>query len=259
MSALVAKMCWKIAVKKNQTVIWVKPLTNDCYMEREPGTQPPLCRPDDDPDAVWHVPMQACITPYSEQSHRAGGSGLAPWPARLTSPSPRLADLGYSYEMFDKDMEIWHHRVDSYRSLLTTKIEPNTLRNVMDMKANMGSFAAALMDMDVWVMNVVPEDGPNTLKIIYDRGLIGTIHDWCESFSTYPRTYDLLHAWTVFSDMERKGCSGEDLLFEMDRILRPTGFIIVRDKRTVIEFIKKYLKPLHWESVAIADAEPDND
>lgn len=48
----------------------------------------------------------------------------------------------------------------------------------MDMKANLGSFAAALKDKDVWVMNVVPEDGPNTLKIIYDRGLIGAVHNW---------------------------------------------------------------------------------
>lgn len=48
----------------------------------------------------------------------------------------------------------------------------------MDMKANMGSFAAALKDKDVWVMNVVPDDGPNTLKIVYDRGLIGTVHNW---------------------------------------------------------------------------------
>lgn len=48
----------------------------------------------------------------------------------------------------------------------------------MDMKAHMGSFAAALKDKDVWVMNVIPEDGPKTLKLIYDRGLIGTTHDW---------------------------------------------------------------------------------
>lgn len=48
----------------------------------------------------------------------------------------------------------------------------------MDMKANMGSFGAALKDKDVWVMNVVPEDGPNTLKLIYDRGLIGTTNNW---------------------------------------------------------------------------------
>ncbi|KAH0876582.1 hypothetical protein HID58_063976 [Brassica napus] len=72
----------------------------------------------------------------------------------------------------------------------------------------------------------------------------------CEAFSTYPRTYDLLHAWTVFSDIRSKGCSAEDLLIEMDRILRPTGFIIIRDKESVVESIKKYMKALHWEVVA---------
>ncbi|KAJ0799312.1 putative S-adenosyl-L-methionine-dependent methyltransferase [Helianthus annuus] len=130
----------------------------------------------------------------------------------------------------------------------------------MDMKANLGSFGAALGKKDVWVMNVVPEDGPNTLKLIYDRGLIGSIHNWCEAYSTYPRTYDLLHASNVFSDIiERKGCSGEDLLIEIDRILRPTGFLIVRDKKPVIDFVKKYLAAIHWETVATADSTSESD
>ncbi|KAF6175408.1 hypothetical protein GIB67_036499 [Kingdonia uniflora] len=67
MSTLVEHMCWKIATKRNQTVIWVKPLTNECYDERELGTQPPVCRFDDDPDAAWEVPMEACITSYSDR------------------------------------------------------------------------------------------------------------------------------------------------------------------------------------------------
>ncbi|KAK6161258.1 hypothetical protein DH2020_004639 [Rehmannia glutinosa] len=261
MSALVERMCWRIAAKRNQTVIWQKPLTNDCYLEREPGTQPPMCRSDDDPDAVWGVQMEACITPYSDHDHKTRGSGLAPWPERLTAPPPRLADFGYSSEMFEKDTELWRQRVDHYWSLLSPKIKSDTLRNIMDMKAHLGSFAAALKDKDVWVMNVVPEDGPKTLKIVYDRGLIGTVHNWCESISTYPRTYDLLHAWNVFSDIEKKGCSGEDLLLEMDRIIRPTGFIIIRDKQPVIDFVKKYLAALHWEAVATADSssEPGQD
>ncbi|XP_042387885.1 probable methyltransferase PMT3 isoform X1 [Zingiber officinale] len=259
MSALVSRMCWKIAAKKNQTVIWVKPLSNDCYLKRKPGILPPLCRSDDDPDAVWGVSMEACITPYTEQIERDGGSGLPPWPSRLTTPPPRLSDFGVSREMFEKDMETWRRRVESYWGLLGTHIQTNSLRNVMDMKANMGSFAAALKDEPVWVMNVVPEDGPNTLKIIYDRGLIGTMHDWCEAFSTYPRTYDLLHAWAIFSDIEKKGCSAQDLLLEMDRILRPTGFVIVRDRQPIIRFIQKHLTAMHWEQVAAADAEPDLD
>ncbi|KAL6522759.1 hypothetical protein OROHE_016606 [Orobanche hederae] len=258
MSALVERMCWRIAAKRNQTVIWQKPLTNECYLERESGTLPPMCRSDDDPDAVWGVQMEACITPYSEHDHKARGSELAPWPERLTSPPPRLADFGYSSEMFEKDTEVWRQRVDHYWSLLSPKIGSDTIRNVMDMKAHLGSFAAALKDKDVWVMNVVPEDGPKTLKIVYDRGLIGSVHNWCEAYSTYPRTYDLLHAWTLFSDIERKGCSGEDLLLEMDRILRPTGFIIIRDKQPVIDFVKKYLAALHWETVATDDSSPEN-
>ncbi|KAK3041368.1 hypothetical protein RJ639_002349 [Escallonia herrerae] len=187
------------------------------------------------------------------------GSGLAPWPARVTAPPPRLADFGYSNDMFEKDTELWRRRVESYWNLLSPKISSDTLRNLMDMKANLGSFGAALKDKDVWVMNVVPEDGPNTLKLIYDRGLIGSVHNWCEAFSTYPRTYDLLHAWTVFSDIERKGCSAEDLLIEMDRMLRPTGFAIIRDKPTVIDSVKKYLPALHWEAVATADSASDSE
>lgn len=43
-----------------------------------------------------------------------------------------------------------------------------------------GRFAAALIEnkLDSWVMNVVPVSGPNTLPVIYDRGLIGVMHDW---------------------------------------------------------------------------------
>lgn len=83
--------------------------------------------------------------------------------------------------------------------------------------------------------------------------------DRCEAYSTYPRTYDLLHAWTVFSDIEKKECSAEDLLLEMDRILRPTGFIIIRDKQSAVDFVKKYLTALHWEAVAVADSSIDSD
>ncbi|KAL2323422.1 hypothetical protein Fmac_027801 [Flemingia macrophylla] len=259
MNALVGGMCWKIAAKRNQTVIWVKPLTNDCYFKREPDTQPPLCSPDDDPDAVWKVKMKACITRYSDQMHRIKGSGLAPWPARLTTPSPRLADFNYSTAMFKTDMEYWQKEVANYWNMLGNKIKPDTIRNVMDMKANLGSFAAALKDKDVWVMNVVPDNGPNTLKIIYDRGLLGTVHNWCEAFSTYPRTYDLLHAWTIFSDVIDRECSPEDLLIEMDRILRPKGFIIVHDKRSVVLSVKKFLPALHWVAVNISNVDQDSD
>lgn len=67
-------------------------------------------------------------------------------------------------------------------------------------------FAAALIDQPLWVMNVVPIDAPDTLSIIFDRGLIGMYHDWCESFNTYPRTYDLLHSSFLLSDVTQRYC-----------------------------------------------------
>lgn len=50
-----------------------------------------------------------------------------------------------------------------------------------------GRFAAALIEnkLDCWVMNVVPVSGPNTLPVIYDRGLLGVMHDWYKSPSSF--------------------------------------------------------------------------
>jgi hypothetical protein len=44
----------------------------------------------------------------------------------------------------------------------------------------------------------------------------------CEPFSSYPRTYDLLHANYLFSHYKNKeGCVLEDIMLEMDRLIRP--------------------------------------
>ena len=53
-------------------------------------------------------------------------------------------------------------------------------------------------------MNIVPIDFADTLPIIYERGLVGMYHDWCESFNTYPRTYDPLHADHLFSSLKKR-------------------------------------------------------
>jgi len=65
-------------------------------------------------------------------------------------------------------------------------------------------FAAALISQPVWVMNIMPTSEPDTLPIIFDRGLIGMYHDWCEPHSTYPRSYDLLHANHLLSSIDKK-------------------------------------------------------
>lgn len=65
MHDILRRMCWKVAAKKDQTVIWSKPVSNSCYLKRYPGTLPPLCDLDDDPDLTWNVSMKACISRYS--------------------------------------------------------------------------------------------------------------------------------------------------------------------------------------------------
>lgn len=77
----------------------------------------------------------------------------------------------------------------------------------------------------------------------------------CESFSTYPRTYDLLHAWAVFSEIDERGCGVEDLLIEMDRMLRPDGFVIIRDKPSIINYIRKFVTALKWDGW-LSEVEP---
>ncbi|KAL8153871.1 hypothetical protein V2J09_011631 [Rumex salicifolius] len=258
MHDLLKRMCWRVVSKKDQTVIWAKPLGNNCYLKREPATQPLLCSSNDNPDETWNVSMRACISPYSSKIHKIRGTGLLPWPERLAAPPPRLEEIGLSEDEFQADTSIWYFRVGEYWNQMKLVTERNTFRNVMDMNSNLGGFAAALKDKDVWVMNVAPVSTSSRLKIIYDRGLIGTVHDWCESFSTYPRTYDLLHAWMVFSEIEHRGCSIEDLLIEMDRIIRPKGFIIIRDAPSVIKYVKKYLASLRWNDW-VADLNPKID
>jgi len=205
--------------------------------------------------------MKICITPVTSQN-RPGRIALSPWPERMYSPPSRLKELGFNDKTFMDDTTAWKKRVDVYMQKLRAakQVEDDSFRNVMDMKANFGGFAAALQEMElpVWVMNVVPISGPSTLKIVYDRGFIGSYHDWCEAYSTYPRTYDLLHAWNVFSDVYNHDCSPVDLLLEMDRLLRPQGVVIIRDIGSLIDEVRKHLNALHWNLWSVVfDADKD--
>lgn len=76
----------------------------------------------------------------------------------------------------------------------------------------------------------------------------------CEEFSTYPRTYDLLHAWQVVSRVSASGCSVHDFLLEADRILRPKGYIVFRDTPEVIATIQQRLEALRWVAVTSLEA-----
>ncbi|KAF2289311.1 hypothetical protein GH714_034476 [Hevea brasiliensis] len=96
---------------------------------------------------------------------------------------------GISKEEFASDAIFWQNQVSNYWKLMD--VGEMDIRNIMDMNAFLGGFAVALNTLPVWVMNMVPVNMNNTLSALYDRGLLGAFHDWCEPFSTYLRTYDL--------------------------------------------------------------------
>lgn len=66
----------------------------------------------------------------------------------------------------------------SYKKVMAPLWGEDTFRNVLDMNAGTGGFAAALIGDPVWVMNTVPPTHPTTLPVVYDRGLIGVVHHW---------------------------------------------------------------------------------
>ncbi|KZV34981.1 hypothetical protein F511_04955 [Dorcoceras hygrometricum] len=245
-------LCWNLVKKEGYIAIWQKPLNNSCYLSREEGMQPPLCEPNDKPDDVWYVNMKPCIARLPVDGY---GSNITTWPERLHNPPDRLQSIQFDAyasrkELYRAESRYWKEIIDGYvRVLHWSKFK---LRNVLDMRAGFGgflagSFAAALIEnnLNCWVLNVVPTSEPNTLPVIYDRGLIGVMHDWCEPFDTYPRTYDLIHAAGLFS-VERKRCDVYTIMLEMDRMLRPGGHVYIRDSLSVMEELQEIGTALGW-------------
>ncbi|XWS42117.1 hypothetical protein CRYUN_Cryun17cG0141400 [Craigia yunnanensis] len=256
MSSLTKSMCWELVTIKNDKLnsigaaVFHKPTSNECYDKRQDNS-PPMCKNSDDANAVWHVPLQACMhrVPVNRAERRAPWP--ADWPVRLQKApywlnSSQMGIYGKpAPQDFARDYEHWT-RVVSKLYMSGLGISWSNVRNVMDMRAVYGGFAAALKDIKVWVLNVVNFDSPDTLPIIYERGLFGIYHDWCESFSTYPRSYDLLHDEHLFSKLKKR-CKLEPVIAEVDRIVRPGGKLIVRDESNAIGEVENLLKSLHWE------------
>ncbi|KAK9129744.1 hypothetical protein Sjap_010231 [Stephania japonica] len=256
MSSLTRSMCWDlVTIRKDKlngigAAIYRKPVSNECYQQRRRNS-PPMCKDGDDANAAWYVPLQACMHRVPIHSVERGYQWPENWPLRVHKPPYWLNNSQKGIygkpapEDFVTDYEHWKTVVTkSYMSGLG--ISWSNVRNVMDMRAVYGGFAAALKDLKVWVMNVVNIDSPDTLPIIYERGLFGIYHDWCESFSTYPRTYDLLHADHLFSRLKKR-CNLLVVIAEVDRIVRPGGKLIVRDEPSVIGEVENILTSLHWE------------
>ncbi|KAG4939707.1 hypothetical protein JHK86_045848 [Glycine max] len=247
-------LCWNKLVEKDDIAIWQKAKNHlDCKSNRKLTQNRPFCKAQNNPDKAWYTDMQTCLSPMPEVSSKeeTAGGALKKWPERLKATPPRISRgtiKGVNPETFSKDNELWKKRVAYYKKANNQLGKAGRYRNLLDMNAYLGGFAAALVDLPVWVMNVVPVQAKvDTLGAIYERGLIGTYHNWCEAMSTYPRTYDLIHADSLFS-LYNDRCELEDILLEMDRILRPEGSVIIRDDVDILVKVKSIVNGMDWDS-----------
>ncbi|XXG43434.1 hypothetical protein AAC387_Pa01g3473 [Persea americana] len=245
-------LCWTKVIEKADLAVWQKPLNHiECIESKRIYSTPRMCR-DDNPDAAWYKNMESCITPLPEVSHSSevAGGALEKWPARAFAIPPRVSSgsiPSVTPEKYREDNDLWKERTTYYKRIIPP-LSKGRYRNVMDMNANLGGFAAALVEYPLWVMNVVPENSNHdTLGLIYERGFIGTYQDWCEAFSTYPRTYDLIHASNVFS-IYLDRCDITYILLEMDRILRPEGTVIFRDTVEVLVKVQSITERMRWKT-----------
>ncbi|XP_075506955.1 putative methyltransferase PMT5 [Primulina tabacum] len=254
------KLCWNLLAEQEETFIWQKTADTQCYTSRKQDSIP-LCNGDD--DQSYYRPLAQCISGTTSKhwipiKKRFSGS--------LSSAELEVHRI--IPEDFSENLEFWRSTLRNYWSLLSPLIfsdhpkrpgdeDPmppyNMVRNVMDMSAHYGGFNAALVEArkSAWVMNVVPIGEPNTLPLIFYQGFTGVFHNWCEPFPTYPRTYDMLHANGLFSHLASERCSVVDLIFEMDRILRPEGWVIISDKIGPIESARNLVTQLSWEARVI--------
>jgi hypothetical protein len=130
-----------------------------------------------------YTKMDPCISPLPQVKdvYDISGGALEKWPKRLNAAPPRITSEtrdGITVRTFNEDNQLWRRRV-SYYGIILESLTNGKFRNIMDMNAGFGGFAAALAKYPVWVMNVIPFDAKNnTLGIIYERGLIGTYMNW---------------------------------------------------------------------------------
>ncbi|CAA7406495.1 unnamed protein product [Spirodela intermedia] len=244
---LLTSMCFKLYNKKDDIAVWQKSSDSSCYDQlKNPDFYPPLCDDGTDPDEAWYTPFRTCVSPPGENFKNLALKATPKWPQRLDATPERLSAVPQaSPAAFKHDGSKWKARAKHYKTLLPA-LGTDQIRNVMDMNTLYGGLAAALIDSPLWVMNVVSFYGLRSLGAVYDRGLIGSYHDWCESFSSYPRTYDLLHVDGLFT-AEGHRCEMKYVLLEMDRLLRPQGYAIIRESKYLVDAIATIAKGMRWD------------
>ncbi|KAF5746799.1 S-adenosyl-L-methionine-dependent methyltransferases superfamily protein isoform 1 [Tripterygium wilfordii] len=262
-------LCWEMLSQQDETVVWRKTSKKNCYSSRKPGSIPSICGKGQEVESPYYRPHEACIA--GTRSHRwIPLQAKSTWPSRSHLNKSELAIYGLHSEEFAEDAEHWKRAVANYWSLLSPLIfsdhpkrpgdeDPsppyNMVRNGLDMNAHFGGFNNALVEggKSVWVMNVVPTTGPNYLPLILDRGFVGVLHDWCQAFPTYPRTYDMVHTagFLSFEAGQKHRCTMLDIFTEIDRLLRPEGWVIIRDTIALVESARALTTQLRWDARVI--------
>ncbi|KAE8666497.1 putative pectin methyltransferase QUA2 [Hibiscus syriacus] len=274
---LAENLCWELMSQQDKTVVWKKTSKKSCYNSRKPGSGPSICSRGQDAESPYYRPLQNCIggmhsrrwVPIEERET---------WPSRSNLKPTELALYGLQSEELNEDTANYKTTVCNYWSLLSPLIfsdhpkrpgdeDPsppyNMLRNVLDMNTRYGGLNAALLEAgkSVWVMNVVPTTEPNYLPLILDRGYFGVLHDWCEAFPTYPRTYDMVHVEGLLSleASQHWRCNMLHIFIEIDRLLRPEGWIIIHDTTPLIESARALTRQLKWEARVIEIGSNNNE
>ncbi|KAE8723956.1 putative methyltransferase PMT14 [Hibiscus syriacus] len=172
-------LCWEKIREIQEIAVWRKRKNYNLCHKNDP--KPTYCV--GDPDDVWYKKMEACVTPYPEttESDDVAGGDWKPFPERLNAVPFRISSQsvpGVSVEAYQDDKLLWERRVEAYKNV-NNIIDSGRYRNIIDMNAGLGSFAAALDSPKLWVMNVMPTIAEkDTLGVIYEQGLIGIYHDW---------------------------------------------------------------------------------
>ncbi|RRT63910.1 hypothetical protein B296_00009660 [Ensete ventricosum] len=175
-------LCWEKVSEKAEIAIWRKRINAELCPRRQDETRINICE-SANPDDVWYKKMEPCINQYPEVNNpeEFAGGELKPFPERLNAIPPRIASSsvpGFSVNSYQEDIKQWRKHVKAYKKI-NKLLDTGRYRNIMDMNAGLGSFAAAIESPKLWVMNVVPTIAEiSTLGVIYERGLIGIYHDW---------------------------------------------------------------------------------
>ncbi|KAF8645099.1 hypothetical protein HU200_066205 [Digitaria exilis] len=240
-------MCFKLYNMKGDIAVWQKsPDAGACYDKLTPITTPAKCDDSVDPDAAWYVPMRSSLA--SRRPARVQEAG-AQRHAEMAAAAHRRAGAHQRRAGKQRGGPSSRRRQVRGQGPSTTRrccrrSGTDKIRNVMDMNTVYGGFAPSLIKDPVWVMNVSPPTDP-TLGVVYAEASSESTTTGVRHFRHTPRTYDLLHLDGLFT-AESHRCEMKFVLLEMDRILRPTGYAIIRESTYFLDSVAAIAKGMRW-------------